>query len=64
MTNDELKTGTEILNEYFEKVSKDPELSKGVRDEIARLWQENKLYTKTSLIQALDVLRTDRVRDG
>ena len=63
MSADELKTGKEILDEYFQQLSENPEVSEEIRRELLRLWKENKLSTKTSLVQALDAMRQRQVRN-
>lgn len=54
---DELKTGSEILDEYFKKLKGDPSISQNLRDSISTLWEQKKLNTKTSLTRELDELR-------
>lgn len=53
----ELKTGGEILDDYFKKLKDDPSISEGLRTTIFNLWEQKKLGTKTSLTHALDELR-------
>ncbi len=54
---DELKTGGEILDEYFKKLKDDTSISESLKTAIINLWKEKKLSTKTSLTRALDELR-------
>ncbi len=56
MTN-ELKTGGEILEEYFKKLKDDASISESLRTAICTLWEQKKLGTKTSLTRILDELR-------
>jgi len=53
----ELKTGGEILDEYFKKLKDDTSISESLKTAIISLWEEKKLSTKTSLTRALDELR-------
>jgi len=54
---EELKTGHEILEEYFEKLKSDASISDKLRTTICDLWDQKKLSTRTSLTRALDDLR-------
>lgn len=54
---DNLKTGGEILEEYFKKLKDDTSINENLRITIFSLWEQKKLGTKTSLTRALDELR-------
>lgn len=54
--SDEIKSGLEILDDYFKKLSTDDKISKGLRSQLLVLWEQKKL-TKTSLSRMLDDLR-------
>ena len=54
---DELKTGGEILDEYFKKLKDEASISDNLKTVLINLWKEKKLSTKTSLTRALDELR-------
>lgn len=52
-----LKTGNEILDEYFKNLINDEKVSLELRQTLSSLWEEKKLSTPTSLKKALDELR-------
>ncbi|MDP2924526.1 MAG: hypothetical protein Q8O30_12565 [Candidatus Omnitrophota bacterium] len=54
--SDEIKSGLEILDEYFKNLSTDDKISKDLRSQLLVLWEQKKL-TKTSLSRMLDDLR-------
>jgi len=54
---DELKSGHEILDDYFKKLKTDPTVNESLRAMMFELWEQKKLSTKTSLSRALDELR-------
>ena len=56
MKNDILKTGIEILDEYFEELNKDTKIDQDLRAALFDLWKQKRLYTKTYFTRALDDL--------
>jgi len=56
MKNDTLKTGIEILDEYFEELNKDTKIDQDLRAALFDLWKQKKLYTKTYFTRVLDEL--------
>ena len=55
-----MKTGQEILDEYFKKLSQDATIDQNLRKSLATLWAEQKLYSKVSLVRVLDELRKEK----
>lgn len=53
----ELKSGDEILTDYFERLRADEKISKELREKLHELWNQNKLKTKTHISNALDAMR-------
>jgi hypothetical protein len=62
MTDNSLKSGNEILNEYFRRLANNPEIDEDLRNTILELWKQKRLYTKTYLLRALDELRERKTR--
>ena len=60
MKKDTLKTGGEILDEYFEELSKDNEIDQDLRSILLDLWKQRRLYTKTFLTRELDDLLEEK----
>lgn len=56
MINDTLKTGVEILDDYFEELNKNTKIDQDLRTSLFDLWKQKRLYTKTYLTRALDEL--------
>ena len=57
MSKDVLKTGKEILDDYFKELAKNQDIDQDLRLALADLWQQNKLYTRTHIVHVLDLLR-------
>jgi hypothetical protein len=62
MKNNTLKSGEEILNEYFRGLANNQDIDEDLRNTILELWKQKKLYTKTYLLRALDELRERKIR--
>lgn len=60
MKKDTLKTGGEILDEYFEELSKDIEIDQDLRSVLLDLWKQRRLYTKTYLMRELNELLEEK----
>lgn len=56
MKNDTLKTGVEILDDYFEELNKNIKIDQDLRTALFDLWKQKRLYTKTYLTRTLDEL--------
>lgn len=56
MAEEVIKTGIEILDEYFNKLSQDAELDIDLRGMIKDLWEQKRLNTSTYLEKGLDSL--------
>lgn len=54
MADSTLKTGNEILDQYFKDLGNNPELDEDLRSAISDLWKQKRLYTKTYLSRSLD----------
>ncbi len=57
MSKDILKTGKEILDDYFKELAKNQDIDQDLRLALANLWEQNKLYTRTHIVHILDLLR-------
>lgn len=64
MSKKELKTGQQILNEYFSKLAADPTFGEEFRKAIIELWQEGRLVTKTYLSRRLEEIRNLKIRQS
>jgi len=62
MKNESLKTGEEILDNYFEELSNDQNIDQDLRITLLDLWKQKRLYTKTYLVRALDELLKEKSR--
>jgi len=60
LKNDILKTGVEILDEYFEELSKDKKIDQDLHSVLLDLWKQRRLYTKTYLMHELDDLLKEK----
>lgn len=56
MPEDSIKTGTEILNDYFEKFSQDGNVDSDVRQIMKDLWEQKRLSTTTYLMREIEAL--------
>jgi len=52
-----LKTGKEILDDYFKELAKNQDIDQDLRLALTDLWEQNKLYTRTHVVHVLDLLR-------
>ena len=57
MSKDTLKTGREILDDYFKEMARNQNLDQDQRSVIVELWEQNRLYTRTHISRALDAIR-------
>ena len=57
MSEDTLKTGKEILDDYFRQLAENQEIDQDLRSVLIDLWTQNKLYTRTHIVRALDLIR-------
>jgi len=62
MDSENLKTGIEILDDYFEELSKNTEIDPDLRSIFLDLWKQKRLFTKTYLVRALDELREKKAK--
>lgn len=56
MTENSVKTGTEILDEYFRRLAEDQEIDANLRQMLKDLWEQKRLSTTTHLTRELDKL--------
>jgi len=57
MSKDILKTGKEILDDYFKELAKNQDIDQDLRLALTDLWEQNKLCTRTHIVHVLDLLR-------
>ncbi len=57
MSKDILKTGKEILDDYFKELAKNQDIDQDLRLALMDLWEQNKLFTRTHIVHVLDLLR-------
>lgn len=57
MSESKLRTGKEILDDYFNQLAKNQEIDQDLRLALMDLWAQNKLSTRTHIVRALDVIR-------
>ena len=62
MPEDTIKTGNEILDEYFNQLSQDAELDTDLREMIKDLWEQKRLSTSTYLEKGLDLLIEKKIK--
>ena len=62
MTDNSLKSGYQILDEYFRVLANNPDIDEDLRNTILELWKQKRLYTKTYLLRALDELRERKTK--
>ena len=60
MKNNTLKTGVEIIDGYFEGLSKDKKIDQDLHSVLLDLWKQRRLYTKTYLMHELDDLLKEK----
>ena len=56
MKKKELKSGKEILDEYFSKLKDNPEIDVDLRNILYELWKQERLYTKTYINREIETL--------
>jgi len=57
-----IKSGKEILDEFFNNILNIPDVDKNLASEIKKLYDEGKL-TKTNISNKLDSLREGKIND-
>lgn len=62
MSDNSIKSGDEILDEYFGALANNPDIDEDLRNTILELWKQKRLYTKTYLLHALDELLEKKTR--
>lgn len=62
MPEDSIKTGTEILNDYFEKLAQDGNVDSDVRQLMKDLWEQKRLSTTTYLMREIEALIERRLK--
>lgn len=60
MPEDSIKTGTEILNDYFEKLAQDGNVDPDIRQIMKDLWEQKRLSTTTYLMREIEALIESR----
>lgn len=56
MVEESIKTGCEILDEYFKQLVQDDKIDLEVRKIMKELWDQKRLGTTTYLIREVDLL--------
>jgi len=56
MTEECIKTGSEILNEYFKQLIQDGNIDSEVRKIMKELWEQKRLSTTTYLMREIELL--------
>ena len=56
MTEESIKTGSEILDEYFKQLIQDGNIDPEVRNIIKELWEQKRLSTTTYLMCEIELL--------
>jgi hypothetical protein len=56
MAEENIKTGTEILDEYFNQFGQDETIDKDLRKIVEDLWKQKRLGTTTYLIREIELL--------
>lgn len=62
MAEESIKTGSEILDEYFEQLIVDVQIDSEVRKIMKDLWEQKRLSTTTYLMREIDLLIEKRSR--
>lgn len=60
MAEESIKTGYEILDEYFTQLIQDDKIDPEVRKVIKELWEQKRLSTITYLMREIDSLIENR----
>lgn len=58
-----MKTGDEILEDYFQKLIRDESVDKSLREALCTLWREKRIESKTALTRMLDELRAKNAKN-
>jgi len=56
MNKKELRSGKEILDEYFDKLKENTEIDSDLRNVIHELWVQERLYTTTYIKREIEAL--------
>lgn len=56
MTEESIKTGIEILDDYFKKLTQDQGIDADLKKIIVDLWEQKRLSTTTYLVREMDLL--------
>lgn len=56
MAEESIKTGSEILDEYFKQLIQDEKIDPEVRKILKELWEQKRLSTTTYLMREMDLL--------
>ncbi len=56
MAEESIKTGIEILDDYFKKLAQDQDIDADLKKIIVDLWEQKRLSTTTYLIREMDLL--------
>ena len=62
MTEPSIKTGEEIVEEFFEGVKENEDYDKGTREALYRLFQAN-IFTRTKVTRALATERQKAIKE-
>jgi len=62
MAEESIKTGSEILDEYFTQLSQDGGIDPEIRAIMKELWEQKRLGTTTYLTREIDALIEKRSR--
>ncbi len=56
MAEESIKTGVEILDEYFKQLTSDAQVDPDIRKIMKDLWEQKRLSTTTYLMREVDLL--------
>ncbi len=56
MSEESIKTGSEILDEYFKQLTEDDQIDPDVKKIMRELWEQKRLSTITYLMREIDLL--------
>lgn len=60
MAEESIKTGCEILDEYFKQLVQDDDIDPEVKKIMTELWEQKRLSTTTYLMREIESLIEDR----
>ena len=60
MPEESIKTGYEILDEYFQQLVQDDDIDPEVKKTMIELWEQKRLSTTTYLMREIDSLIENR----